>query len=65
MRSVTEHLDRVQAATVAYVQAHNERDNCIIEASRDGCTVEQLAEAARVPTKVVCLILGREPEVNL
>lgn len=60
MRTIPEHLERVTRATGLYVEAYNEQRSCIVEAHRDGCTLDQLAEAARTRPEVIAAIVGEE-----
>lgn len=60
MRSISEHQERIARATELYVAANVERDNVLIEAARDGLTVVQLAEPARLPPAAVARIIGEE-----
>jgi hypothetical protein len=60
VKTIEEHLIDVTAATRTYVDAYNTRRAMIIEAARDGCTVDQLAEAALLPRPAVAAILGEE-----
>jgi hypothetical protein len=58
VKSVQTRLLEVQSATREYVKAHARRDETIILGRIDGCTIEQLAESARLSTDGVLAILG-------
>lgn len=60
MKSIADHLADIEETTIEYVELYNRQRAEIVEGRQAGCSIEQLARAARVRPEVVAYILGEE-----